>query len=153
MGWITGRPYRWSVALAVVAVALLTLGASRGSTPITAGRLGHAVGPTAVNLYLLQQSLIGRPGLKASSFDPNATCTKGSPATPDRGPGDDWLCLVALPSAGGQPFVAYDVRVQPGGCYTAEGSVAAIGQQTLRDTRGQSVTNPLYQFDGCFDAG
>ena len=36
-------------------------------------------------------------------------------------------------------------------CYTAGGPTKLTGFLTLTDTRGKEVTNPVFEFDGCFD--
>ena len=38
-------------------------------------------------------------------------------------------------------------------CYTAGGPSKLTGFLTITDTRGKEVTNPLFEFDGCFDPG
>ena len=75
---------------------------------------------------------------------------------PRRGPGD-WSCTlnVFIPQPGKVPFqetpVTYDVSVQANGCYKAQSPPAFVGQQTIRDTRGKTVVNPLFVVYGCFN--
>ena len=38
-------------------------------------------------------------------------------------------------------------------CCTAGGPSKLTGFLTSTDTRGKEVTNPLFEFDGCFDPG
>jgi hypothetical protein len=62
---------------------------------------------------------------------------------------------VYLPMAGKVPFqqalVTYDVSVQANGCYKAQSPPTFVGQQTMRDSHGQTVVNPLFVVYGCFD--
>lgn len=139
----------------LLAAAVVALGASGcGADPITARRVDTAVGPTFANLYVLQQAQRGR-SVAASSLKSSATCTRGGPSTPDRGPGDDWTCNVTWFVHGPDiPAVAsYAVHVQTSGCYTADGDGPADlnGRQTIEAADGDSVLNPLWEFDGCFD--
>jgi hypothetical protein len=72
------------------------------------------------------------------------------------GPGD-WNCTlyVYLPQAHSVPFqqtaVEYDVSLEYNGCYKAQSPPAFIGDPTMLDAHGRSVTNPLYVVYGCFD--
>jgi hypothetical protein len=137
-----------------VSVAVLSGTAGCGSPGITDARLNRAVGPTFANLYVLQQSLRGRQ-VTAASLRSRAACTRGGPATADRGAGNDWVCSVTWFNTGpGIPATAsYQVHVQTNGCYTADGDGPADlnGQQLIVASDGATVTNPLWEFDGCFD--
>jgi len=149
------RRMRTGVAGVVVALAVAaTLGGCATDGGITRGRLQAAVGPTFQRMYLLQQSIEGHQDPYTRPDTSVASCTRGGPSTPDDGPGADWICVVHWPSPSGitEP-VAYDVSVQPGGCYTAEGPATTVGQQTIPDGGGKSVPNPLLAFDGCLRIG
>ncbi len=138
----------------IIAVALALPLAACDSGGITRARLQDDVGPTFRNMYVLQQQLIGDDDPFTTPDTSVASCTKGGTATPDVGPGDDWVCVVHWPSPSGitEP-IAYDVSVKPGGCYTASGPATTIGQQNMQTSDGRSVPNPLYAFDGCLDIG
>jgi hypothetical protein len=143
----------WKRASAA-AVLLGLLGATGcGSSGITDERLNHAVGPTFANLYVLQQSLRGRT-VTAASMRPKATCTRGSSGA-DVGAGNDWVCSVNWFDTGPNITVtaSYQVHVQTNGCYTADGDGPADlnGRQSIVAADGATVTNPLWEFDGCFD--
>jgi hypothetical protein len=149
MRWGAGR---WG---AVAMIAAVGLGASGcGSSGITGGRLDRAVAPTFANLYVLQQSLRGRK-VAAASLNSRAACTRGDAATADSGAGNDWTCTVTWFNTGPNIAVtaSYQVHVQTNGCYTADGDGPADlnGQQLITAADGASVTNPLWEFDGCFD--
>jgi hypothetical protein len=134
--------------------AVLVGVAGCGTSGVTSERLSGAVGPAFANLYVLQQSLRGRR-VAVAAVRPRATCARGGAATPDRGAGGDWTCSVTWFNTGPNvPQIAsYQVHVQANGCYTADGDGPADlnGQQMITSADGATVTNPLWQFDGCFD--
>ena len=118
--------------------------------PVTAERLQGELGPTFRNMYVLRQHQLGDDGVTTRADVSRASCTKGAPGSPQRGPGDDWVCVVHWPAPSGLvDSLTYDVHVQPGGCYTAQGPAATVGGQTLRAGDGAEEPNPLYEFDGC----
>lgn len=145
---------RRGAAAAAAAVAVLLGVSGCGSSGITKSRLDHAVAPTFSNLYVLQQSLRGRK-VSAGSLNSRADCARGDQQTADSGAGNDWTCTVTWFNTG--PNIAvnaqYQVHVQTNGCYTADGDGPADlnGQQLITAVDGATVTNPLWEFDGCFD--
>lgn len=143
------------VAATVVAIALLTIASNWGPAAVTSARLRAAITPEFNTLTLLQQRQLGRavpPGAKLNILP---ICTRRAGGT--QGPGD-WVCTmdVFIPQAGAVPFqetpVTYDVSVQSNGCYKAESPPTLVGQQTMRDARGDTVVNPLYVIYGCFNS-
>jgi hypothetical protein len=143
---------RWGAAAAILAGVLGVSGC--GSSGITKDRLNHAVAPTFANLYVLQQSLRGRKGA-AATLNSKADCARGDASTADSGAGNDWTCTVTWFNTGPNIAVTaqYQVHVQTNGCYTADGDGPADlnGQQLITAADGATVTNPLWEFDGCFD--
>lgn len=142
-------------AAMVAAIAAVTLGSTGcGTSGITRDRLNHAVGPTFAELYALQQSLRGRQ-VTAASARARADCARGGPATADSGAGNDWACTITWFDTGPNiaRTAAYQVHVQTNGCYTADGDGPADlnGRQMIVAADGATVTNPLWEFDGCFD--
>ncbi|MCW2497087.1 hypothetical protein [Jatrophihabitans sp.] len=137
-----------AVTLAALVTALLS-GCSASS--VTATRLDTSVGPAFARLYGVQQHQLGNTvGPKP---DGTAACARNNKAHPSSGSGDDWACVLNFPFADGhiQP-ITYDVSVQPDGCYTADGPSQIVGQQQVGSS-GETVTNPLFEFDGCFPVG
>jgi ABC-2 type transport system permease protein len=141
------------LAVVVAVLAVLAVAGSVGPTPITAAKLQRSLATTFGNLVVLQQTMLGRHVPAGASLNVMPACRRRGVATPRRGPGDNWLCTVNVvtPSASQVP-VNYDVTVRPNGCYTAEGPPSFIGPATIRERGGRSSVNPLFQFDGCFDA-
>jgi hypothetical protein len=139
---------RLLLALAAAGGTLL-VAAGCGPVDVTRSRLEAQVGPTFRNMYVLQQHLLGHTELVVPARTSAASCIKGSRSTPDSGPGD-WTCQVHWPAPDGQlQTLSYDVKVQPVGCYTAQGPALLVGAQYLHAVNGRTVPNPLYEFDGC----
>ena len=142
------------VAIATVVIAVLALGSSVGPTGVTAYRVSAAIGPEFDNVTLLQQALIGRHAPPGAKLDVLPNCNRRGAAAV--GPGD-WNCdlYVYLPQPNSVAFqqtsVEYDVSVQYNGCYKAQSPPTFIGGPTMQDTRGRSVTNPLFIVYGCFN--
>jgi hypothetical protein len=163
---VRGRRVSWKTVAIIVAVLVVLGGTAAfgGGSGITRARLEAAIGPTFVNLYNLQQQVqSGTTDTFTSknsgfsdylSFDPAPHCTKGGQEVTVGGPGPDWACLLLWPSPATETLVRveYEVTVQPNGCYTAQGPTTLVGQQKMQGADGRTHTNPLYEFDGCFDA-
>ncbi|MGA2926262.1 MAG: ABC transporter permease [Solirubrobacteraceae bacterium] len=158
-GTSASRGSGWLTALRVVAgatavIAVLALAANLGPAGVTAMRLRAAIAPEFSNITLLQQQLIGRTVPAGARFAIVPSCNRH--ASKPVGPGD-WSCTldVYLPMPGKVPFqqalVTYDVSVQANGCYKAQSPPTFVGQQTMRDSHGQTVVNPLFVVYGCFD--
>jgi hypothetical protein len=45
----------------------------------------------------------------------------------------------------------FELNVHSNGCYTASGPSKLTGFLTITDSKGNDVTNPVFEFDGCFD--
>jgi hypothetical protein len=151
-----------TIVIAVLAVVLLGGTAAFGGPDITRARLEASVSSTFVNLYNLQQHVqSGTTDVQPADggisdylqFDPAPHCTEGGKDVTVGGPGADWACQVLWPSPATETLVRieYEVTVMPNGCYTAQGPSTLVGQQKMQGADGQMHTNPLYEFDGCFD--
>ena len=141
-------------ALALVAAAPAALSACGGGSDVTRARLERNLPQTFANLYVQQAQLLGHKGITVRSLHAEAQCDKGGPKAPDRGPGADWICLmrwtdphVPLPDGSGK----FEVSAHSNDCYTAGGPSKLVGLQTITDTHGDDVTNPVFEFDACFD--
>ena len=143
-------------ALAVVlAVSGAVVAGTGGGSSITRARLERSLPTEFANLYSDQAKLLGHKGVTPASLHAKAMCDKGGAVEADVGPGSNWNCLVSWtdPSVPMPPegYGKFEVDVHSNGCYTAGGPSKLVGFQTLTDTRGREVTNPVYEFDGCFD--
>ena len=143
-----GRVVRAGFVAAAIASTGLVSGC--GSSDITVGRVQTAIAATFANLFVDQQTLLGRPDFTRSQITAAAHCSQGG-STTHVGPGDDWVCLLHWRSFGGRAAkAAYDVQVQVDGCFAAVGPSDVVGDTTVTTPTGRSVINPIYQFDGCF---
>jgi hypothetical protein len=152
-----------TIVIGALAALLLAGPAAFAGTDITRARLETSLASTFVNMYNLQQHLqVGTSVLPPADptaisdsllFDPAPHCTKGGKDVTAGGAGPDWACQVLWPSPANETLVRidYEVIVQPNGCYTAQGPSNLVGQQKMLGADGQTHTNPLYEFDSCFD--
>jgi hypothetical protein len=142
-----------AVVVAVIAV-LAGLQHASGGSSVTKARLERSLPRAFSNLYVQQAALLGHSGITVASLDAKADCDKGGPKVADEGPGADWICLmtwkdpaVPLPDGSGK----FELNVHSNDCYTAGGPSKLVGLQTITDTHGSDVTNPVFEFDACFD--
>ena len=137
----------------IAAAALLALGSSSKSD-VTKARLERSLPVAFSNLYVQQAKLLGHRGITTQSLHAKASCDKGGPKVADHGPGADWICLMAwsdpnVPLPDGD--AKFELNVHSNDCYTAGGPSKFVGLLTITDTHGKDVTNPVFEFDGCFD--
>lgn len=137
------------------AVGLAGVLAGCGPAAVTPPPLERSMAQTFANLYVLQQVEMGNPRPSPAALRTTAQCQKGTPATTQRGAGNDWVCLVTyLVDGPGTPVTAtYNVDVRSDGCYAADGDGPASlnGSRTITGPGYRQVTNPLWLIDGCFD--
>lgn len=143
--------------VAVLVVAGAVVAGSGGGSTVTKARLERALPVAFANLYADQAKLLGHPDVTPGSLHAKAMCDKGGAVEPDVGPGSNWNCLmrwtdpnVPMPPEG---YGKFELQVHTNGCYTAGGPSKLVGYATLTDTQGREVTNPVAEFDGCFDPG
>ncbi|GAA1977090.1 hypothetical protein GCM10009798_42890 [Nocardioides panacihumi] len=141
--------------VAVVAIAAGAFAVNGGSSSITKARLERSLPTTFSNLYVQRARIQGRTDVTAASLHATAMCDKGGAALPDVGPGGDWNCLmswtdpqVPMPQEG---YGKFELNVHSNGCYTAGAPSKLVGFMTMTDATGRTVTNPVSEFDGCFD--
>jgi len=145
--------------LAAIAVVLAIGGAvvagTGGGSSVTKPRLERSLSVEFANLYADQATLLGHQGITPASLDVKAMCDKGGAVEADVGPGSNWNCLVGwtdpnvpMPLEG---YGKFEVAVHSNGCYTAGGPSKLVGFQTITDSKGSEVPNPVFEFDGCFD--
>jgi len=146
-----------SILIALTGVVLLgsaVLATGSGSS-VTRPRLERSLATTFANLYVEQARILGRHDLTPESLHAEAMCDKHGPDVPDVGPGGDWVCLVGwddperpLPPEG---YGKFELNVHSNDCYTVSGPSKLTGFLTITDAQGREVTNPVFEFDGCFD--
>ncbi|WP_196240578.1 hypothetical protein [Nocardioides anomalus] len=141
--------------VALVAIAGAVLAGTGGGSAVTQARLERSLPTEFANLYAQQARLLGHQGVTPASLDARAMCDKGGAVEANVGPGSNWNCLVSwtdpnnpMPPEG---YGKFELDVHSNGCWTAGGPSKLVGFQTLTDRKGAEVTNPVYEFDGCFD--
>jgi hypothetical protein len=144
-----------AVLVTVLGLGTAVVATSGDSSTITKPRLERSLPATFSHLYVQQAKLLGRPGITAKSLHAKAMCDKAGAKRPDAGPGSDWVCLMSwhdpqnpMPTEG---YGKFEINVHSNDCYTAGGPSKLTGFLTLTDKTGKEVTNPLFEFDSCFD--
>ena len=139
------------IAAVIIAATAVT---AHATSPITRPRLERDLPVAFSNLYVKQAAILGHTGITVDSLRARAMCDKHGPKVPDFGPGGDWTCLmswsdprVSMPDGWGK----FELNVHSNGCYTATGPTKLVGFLTISDTAGRDVTNPVFEFDSCFD--
>jgi hypothetical protein len=142
------------VVLGLGAATIATGGGADSST-VTRARLERSLPVVFSHLYVQQTHLLGRHDVTPKSLHAQAMCDKGGADGADVGPGGDWNCLmswddpeVPMPAEG---YGKFELNVHSNDCYTAGGPSKLTGFQTITDVQGDDVTNPVFEFDGCFD--
>ena len=148
-----------TVLAAILFLVALTAGAMAlgGGSTITRARLERSLPASFSQLYVQQAAMLGRDGLSPGSLHAKAMCDKHGPDVADVGPGADWVCLmswddpqVPMPPEG---YGKFEVNVHSNDCYTVNSPTKLTGYLTLTDVKGREVTNPVFEYDGCFDPG
>ena len=139
----------WAVSVGVVAAVTQT----SGSGVDRAGVEG-SIAVAYAHLYRLQAQELRRPDVTEAQLGTTASCDKGGPLVEDRGPGNDWRCVVSwrIPGATAVGSAIYQLDVTPDGRYVADGD----GPQQVNGffqvhTPTGDAPNPLWQFDGSLD--
>jgi hypothetical protein len=143
------------VALAALAGVGGLATASSGGSDASRARLERALPVAFENQYVQLAHLVGHDEVTAASLHATAMCDRGGPDHPDVGPGSDWTCLmgwtdpnVPMPTEG---YGKFEVTVHSNDCFTAGAPSKLIGYATVTDKHGHQVTNPAFEFDGCFN--
>ena len=141
--------------VAVLALGSAVVATSGDSSTVTRPRLERSLTTDFANQYAEQARLQGRTGITPASLHAQAMCDKAGAQNKDVGPGGDWNCLmswtdpeVPMPPEG---YGKFELNVHSNDCYTAGGPSKLTGFLTMTDAKGHEVTNPVFEFDGCFD--
>ncbi|MDQ1645349.1 MAG: type transport system permease protein [Cryptosporangiaceae bacterium] len=137
--------------LLAVTIALLTASLPAGGSGIEREKVQRSVATAFAHLYRLQTRQLHRPDVTESQLAATAACTKGDGLGAAEGPGNDWRCVVSwhLPGATATGSAIYQLDVDPGGRYVADGDgpKEVNGYFQVRTPTGDGP-NPLWQFDG-----
>lgn len=154
-GWrtLTGAALPLAVLVATTALVLGVTNQASG-TGIERPKLERSLATAFSHLYVLQTTELHRPAVTETQLAATAECDKGGPRVEDRGPGNDWRCVVTwhLPGATATGSTIYQLDVTAEGRYVADGDgpKEVNGSFQVRTPTGDAP-NPLWQIDGYVD--
>ncbi|RKS72441.1 ABC-2 type transport system permease protein [Motilibacter peucedani] len=141
-------------ALLAVSVGVTAATTSASGSGIERPELERSLSTAFAHLYRLQTAELGRTDVNEAQLASRAACDKGGTRVQDRGPGNDWRCVVSwrLPGATAVGSAIYQLDVTADGRYVADGDgpKEVNGFFQVRTARGDAP-NPLWQFDGIVD--
>lgn len=142
-----------AVLVGVTAMILSAVTPASG-TGIEKGKLERSLATEFAHLYVLQTDQLHRPPVTEAQLAATAACDKSGSRVEDRGPGNDWRCVVTwrLPGATATGSAIYQLDVAAEGRYVADGDgpKEVNGSFQVRTPTGDAP-NPLWQFDGYVD--
>ncbi len=154
-----GRRGLLMAVLPLAAVFAVSVGLVAAATPasgsgLTRAKLDGSLATAYAHLYRLQSRELHRPDVTEAQLRTSATCDKGGSLVEDKGPGNDWRCVVSwhIPDATATGSAIYQLDVTPDGRYVADGDgpQSVNGFFQVRTSTGDRP-NPLWQFDGLVD--
>ncbi|MGN6330340.1 MAG: ABC transporter permease [Motilibacteraceae bacterium] len=142
------------VAVVVLAAGLVATVTGQRGDGIERRQVEASVTAVFANLYVLQQRELANPPVTVGGIGASASCDKGGQDVADRGPGNDWRCVLTWHVAGGSApaHAIYQLDVSADGRYVADGDgpKEVNGWFTVA-TPGGVRANPLWQLDGLVD--
>jgi ABC-2 type transport system permease protein len=142
-----------AVLVGVTALGVAATAPARGSG-IDQRKLEASLSTAYAHLYRLQTEQLHRPAVTETELHTSAACDKGGDRVADRGPGNDWRCVVTwrLPGSTAEGSAIYQLDVTAEGRYVADGDgpKEVNGFFSVRTPSGDAP-NPLWQFDGYVD--
>jgi ABC-2 type transport system permease protein len=141
-------------ALLAVTVAVIAAATTATGSGIDKAKTERSLATSFAHLYRLQTAELRRADVTEAQLRTAAACDKGGSRVEDRGPGNDWRCVVTwrLPGSTVTGSAIYQLDVTPDGRYVADGD----GPQDVNGffqvrTPSGDAPNPLWQFDGTVD--
>ena len=142
------------VVLLAVSVAVVAATTQAAGSGIDRAKVERSVAVAYAHLYRRQAQELNRPDVTEAQLQTTASCDKGGSLVEDRGPGNDWRCVVSwrIPGATAVGSAIYQLNVTPDGRYVADGD----GPQQVNGffqvhTPTGDAANPLWQLDGSLD--
>ncbi|MGZ4540628.1 MAG: ABC transporter permease [Blastococcus sp.] len=155
----SGRRVLVQAVLPLAALLAATTGVVAVATPASGSgmdrsKLEGSLATAYAHLYRLQSRELHRPDVTEEQLRTRASCDKGGSLVEDRGPGNDWRCVVSwhIPGATVTGSAVYQLDVTADGRYVADGDgpQEVNGFFQVRTSTGDAP-NPLWQFDGSVD--
>jgi ABC-2 type transport system permease protein len=140
--------------LLVLTVAAIAAASPAADSGITRVKLQDSLATAYAHLYRLQTEQLHRPAVTETELDTRAKCDKGDGTVVDRGPGNDWRCVVSwrLPGSSAEGSAIYQLDVTAEGRYVADGDgPKEVNGNFWVHTPAGDAPNPLWQFDGYVD--
>ena len=141
-------------ALVGITALVVTAAAPAHGSGIDRQKLEASLSTAYAHLYRLQTEQLHRPEVTERELDASAECDKGGDRGVDRGPGNDWRCVVSwrLPGSSAEGSAIYQLDVTAEGRYVADGDGPKEVNGNFRvHTPSGDAPNPLWQFDGYVD--
>lgn len=140
--------------LVVLTAVLINAATPARGSGIERAKVEDSLATVYAHLYRLQTRELHRPAVTESQLQATASCDKGGSQVLDRGPGNDWRCVVSwhLPGTSAVGNAIYQLDVTVNGRYVADGDgpKEVNGYFQVRTPTGDAP-NPLWQFDGNVD--
>lgn len=133
-------------------LAVATTGA--GGSGITREKIQRSVATAFAHLYVQQEQEMRRPPVTEAQLHTSASCLKSEGLGTQEGSGNDWRCTISwgVPGDNITATSVYQLDVTANGRYIADGDgPQEVNGYFLIVTGGQTVSNPLWQFDGNVD--
>ncbi len=154
-----GRRALATTALPLTALVAVTALAVAAATPtrglgIDQHKVEASLSTAYAHLYRLQTEQLHRPSVTEAELHTHAACDKGGNRVTDRGPGNDWRCVVSwrLPGSSAEGSAIYQLDVTAEGRYVADGDgPKEVNGFFSVHTPSGDAPNPLWQFDGYVD--
>lgn len=141
-------------AMVAVATLLISVVTPASGSGIDRLKLQDSLATSFGHLYRTQLAELHRPDATEAQLRTTASCDKGGSLVEDRGPGNDWRCVVRwhVPGSKVTGSAIYQLDVTSDGRYVADGDgpKEVNGFFVVHTDRGDAP-NPLWQFDGSVD--
>lgn len=147
-------PLAGLVAVTAVVAAVAGPAGGSGVSGVEKAELESSLATSFAHLYRVQTAQLNRPAVTEEQLAASADCDKGGSRVEDRGPGNDWRCIVSwhLPGSQAVGSATYQLDVTADGRYVADGDgpKEVNGFFLVRTPEGDAP-NPLWQVDGLVD--
>ncbi|MGH3380411.1 MAG: hypothetical protein ACRDP6_37315 [Actinoallomurus sp.] len=140
--------------LVALTVGVVSLGTSAEGSGVEQVKLQNSLATAYAHIYRMQTRELHRPDVTEARLQATASCDKGGSRVLDKGPGNDWRCVVSwhLPGTTAVGTAIYQLDVTADGRYVADGDgpKEVNGYFPVRTPTGDAP-NPLWRFDGNVD--
>ncbi|WP_218917337.1 ABC transporter permease [Luteipulveratus mongoliensis] len=142
------------VVLTAVTVGVIAVATPVSGSGIEKAKLERTLATSYAHLYRLQARELHRPDVTEAQLRASAACDKGGSRVEDRGPGNDWRCVVSwhIPGATAVGSAIYQLDAAADGRFVADGDgPKEVNGYFVVQTPTGDAPNPLWQIDGLVD--